>query len=394
MRTSLTNTTVALTLALGLATAACSKGGGAASPLAPSASALPTAAGPSPAPSIPLGTATISGIIVAGAQTSVGNSVRGAAASRVNIAVVGTPISTVSDDGGNFVLQNVPTGTVVLAVNGSGIAAQVSLDSVSTSEQIRVTVRVDNSSASLDDRQRETADSQVELEGVINSVSGSTIFVGRLNVAVVVPDTAAITRSGATMKLNDLAPGLRVEVHGMRSGATVTATRVNIETEGFDDGSRSSGGGSGSGSGNGGSNDGSEANVTGALIASPSGNCPVVSFIVGASRIVTNASTKFDDFSCASLTGGDVVTVEGVRQSDGSVLAREINKRSGSSSGNGSGGDDKGNGSGSDDKSSGSGSDDKGSGSGGSDNKGSGSGGSDDSGKKDDKGGSGTSGKR
>lgn len=45
------------------------------------------------------------------------------------------------------------------------------------------------------------------------------------------------------------------------------------------------------------------------------------------------ASTRFDDVACASLASGDTLTIEGLRQPDGSVRASEIKRTSGGSPG-------------------------------------------------------------
>lgn len=357
MRNIQTNALIALTVTASLTLVACSKGSNPGSPLAPSASSAGSsspAPSANPAPAAVSGGATIAGVVVSG--TSSGATLQAASVGRVLVTVLGTSVSTTTDDNGNFTLQNVPAGTQTLSINGNGIAAQVSLSGVSSNEQIRVTVRVDGGGAGLDDRQRETSDNQVEVEGVITSVSGSTLLVGRLNTPVMVASTTAITRAGAAARLSELIAGVRVEVHGTKSGATVTADRVNIEdsvspggtTPTTDDRNSSVG----------------EIELSGALSARPTGTCPTITFVLAASTVITNSSTQFDDAVCASLAAGDTVKVEGTKQSNGQVLAREVKRTStasgstsGSSGGSGtSSGSSGSNGSGSDDK----GGDDKG----------------------------------
>lgn len=328
MRRIFTNPLVIAAVVTALSSAACSKSGGTSSPLAPTATAsTPPSTSPSPSPSPTPATsvgATIAGVVISGAPALA--QVASATVARVTVTVLGTSASTITDDNGNFTLHNVPVGSQTLSINGNGVAAQVSLASVSMHEQIRVTVRVDGGAATLDDRQRETTDSQVEVEGQITSASSGTIVVGRLNTAVVVPATATITRSGVTAKSSDLLPGLRVEVHGVKSGSTITATRVNIESED----TTSSGGNTTSRS------DASETELTGAMTAKPTGSCPNLSFQVGTTTVVTNASTYFDDAVCSSLAAGDTVRVEGARQSNGSVVAKEVSRTSSSGSRGGS----------------------------------------------------------
>jgi hypothetical protein len=56
------------------------------------------------------------------------------------------------------------------------------------------------------------------------------------------------------------------------------------------------------------------------------GSCAAnnLSFMVGTTRVVTNASTQFRDGTCASLAAGRRVEVKGTRQSNGSILAAEV----------------------------------------------------------------------
>ena len=54
------------------------------------------------------------------------------------------------------------------------------------------------------------------------------------------------------------------------------------------------------------------------------GVCPTISFTVGSAMVKTGATTKFKETACASIKNGDRVEVEGVRRSDGTVLAKDV----------------------------------------------------------------------
>jgi len=54
------------------------------------------------------------------------------------------------------------------------------------------------------------------------------------------------------------------------------------------------------------------------------GSCPNLTFYIGSDAILTNAQTRFRSLSCGDLSEGTFVEVEGVRQADGRILAREI----------------------------------------------------------------------
>lgn len=325
---------VALLLA---ATAACSKSNaGSAMPTAPSS----TTSG------VVSGGASISGVVVSGlSAASLSDAslyTAQSTAGRVTVSVNGTSISVTSDDNGNFVLQNVPPGTLTLTISGSGFSSQVTLPAVNTNDQLRITVRVSGTTVTIDDQELESED-KVEIEGQIGSVSGlsstgGTIIVGRLNSAVLVTSATRITQGDTELKPNDLTVGLRVHVRATRSGATLTATVIKAQTSNSGPSSGSSGN-----SGKGGKDDDDddegeddeddEFELSGVIANAPTGSCPAISFTVGTTTVKTSASTKFDDTTCTSLAKGDSVSVEGAKQTDGSVLAKEVEKKSGSSSG-------------------------------------------------------------
>ena len=56
------------------------------------------------------------------------------------------------------------------------------------------------------------------------------------------------------------------------------------------------------------------------------GSCAAhnLSFTVGATKVVTNASTQFKDARCEALQGNSEVEVKGTRQGDGSILAASV----------------------------------------------------------------------
>jgi hypothetical protein len=55
-----------------------------------------------------------------------------------------------------------------------------------------------------------------------------------------------------------------------------------------------------------------------------SGTCPAISFTAGTTKVTTAATTTFKGGNCVSLKNGDRVEVEGFRQTDGTVLAKDV----------------------------------------------------------------------
>jgi len=56
------------------------------------------------------------------------------------------------------------------------------------------------------------------------------------------------------------------------------------------------------------------------------GSCPSLSFGVNGFSVLTNSSTVFEGGACSTLKSGDKVTVKGLRQADGSVIATRVKK--------------------------------------------------------------------
>src|SRR5262249_50193169 len=73
--------------------------------------------------------------------------------------------------------------------------------------------------------------------------------------------------------------------------------------------------------------DGQVAEVKGVL-SLLAGSCTAhnLSFRVGATTVRTNASTRFEDTTCAALKAGDRVEVKGVKQADASILATRVER--------------------------------------------------------------------
>jgi len=67
----------------------------------------------------------------------------------------------------------------------------------------------------------------------------------------------------------------------------------------------------------------SEDNEVKGSVSNLAGTCPALTFTVQSTKITTNSSTKFKD-SCSQIANGRRVDVEGTRQTDGSIVASEV----------------------------------------------------------------------
>ena len=287
--------------------AACG-GHGTASPASPT-SASSVAPGPSASG------ATISGTVL-GAATTSSFAVR---AVGITVTVNNSSITSTVDASGHFTLNGVPTGHVELHFSGPGVDARLAFDDVAEHETIQITVLVSGNTVNVDESHRDKSDNRSEVEGRVTAINAAarTLTVGTGNVIVSVPTTATIRHGDTTLTFAQIQVNDRVEVKGMRSGNTVNATEVKVETEHAQDPKKPDD-----------DNDENEneAEVKGSVTIQ-SRACPVVTFKVGtATTVTTNASTEFRDTTCATLANGDNVEVKGTKQTNGTVLAKRVEK--------------------------------------------------------------------
>ena len=195
--------------------------------------------------------------------------------------------------------------------------------------------------------------SGVEITGTVDALPPATAA-GTFTVAGKMVATNASTvfaDGGITRAFADLKVGMTVEVHATAAGTTLTATRVDIEDAAAPNPNPNPepepepepephapappvanppapnapsplppapmpGHGD---------DDGNEVEAEGAL-GPVSGTCPSISSTVGATKFTTNASTRFDDVTCAALKSGSKVQVKGTRNPDGSIAATRVQK--------------------------------------------------------------------
>lgn len=191
----------------------------------------------SPSPSSSAGGATIRGTVeTTGAQSF--RSLRSLQAVNspsptITVSVVGTGISATVASGESFTLNGVPTGNAVLQITGTGISAQITIPAIQNGEQIRVTVRVTDSSASItiSERTAPTTDgNQAKVRGSIDSITPpSTMVVDGVTVSV--PTGVPITNGNHSLTFADLKKGDSVRVAGNFSGAVLVATKVVVSDD-------------------------------------------------------------------------------------------------------------------------------------------------------------------
>ena len=148
--------------------------------------------------------------------------------SGVTISVVGTGISTNADNQGQFTLNDVPSGTVVLNFTAPGSNATATLQGVGPGDRVQITVTVNGNNAHVDSEHHNNG----EISARITSVdSGNQSF--QAGSWTIKTNGSTVIRHGSkTVQFSDLKVGDHVEVRGTRDGSTVTATEIKVEQGG------------------------------------------------------------------------------------------------------------------------------------------------------------------
>jgi len=233
----------------------------------------------------------------------------------VTVKVVGTNISTTTNQG-QFTLTGVPPGDVQLEFSGRGGSATISISGVTADQEIHISVTLNGNNARVDSERRNkrgdgAREDQSELKGAVSGLTGNcprvSFTVGGTKVT-----TSEITQFDQ-VRCGDIRNDMVVEVTGSReSDNSIAATKVEIDDDEDDDDR------------NGSSRITARVEVKG-VVSGLTGTCPKLSFMVGEStKVNTSESTRFDDVRCDGIRDRMVVEVTGVRQSDGSINATEV----------------------------------------------------------------------
>jgi hypothetical protein len=234
-------------------------------------------------------------------------------AGSVTVTIVGTGVSTTLDGSGSFTLDNVPPGTVTLNFKGRGADAMLTISGIEADDRISIAVTLNGSSARLDKSEKTGGGGNGNgnlVNGRIDSIdNGARSF--RVDAQTVfVPQGTTIRHGNRTFQFSDLRVGDHVQVKGTRNGSMVTASEIKVEQGGDDDDD----------------DDDVDRTTFRGSVSLLTGLCPGLTLTVAGTRVVTNAATQFDDVTCATLRNEMTVEVTGIRRSDGSVLATEIDR--------------------------------------------------------------------
>ena len=185
---------------------------------------------------------------------------------------------------------------------GDHIQARGEMDG---STLVAVEIKVQDTGHDNDGDHDDDDGDETEIEGTVSDLSST----GSCPAVTFMIGSTKVTTSASTtfddVSCANLANNARVEVEGIRqSDGSIAAQRVELES-GPDE-------------------------VEGTVFEfSGSGSCPSATFKVGATansatKVTTTNSTTFSGVSCATLTNGAKVEVEGNKQGDGSITAASV----------------------------------------------------------------------
>lgn len=296
-----------------------------ASPFAPEASTGNSAAATS---------ASISGRVGSGSSFgySLMSTTSGTSAG-VTVTATGTAAATVIDASGRFQL-NVPPGPIELQFNGSGLNWRTNIGAVAAGDTVDVFIALNGTAADLQVTDR-VSGGRREIEGRVNAVPPATAS-GTFRIGDRLVGTTAETDfflNGGNGSMSDVVVGTRARVTGPAGTEGFIALDVNVQNDqasggsgnGGGNGGGSAGGGTGGGGGAGGGNGGGAETITGP-IGGLLGACPALTFSVGATRVRTNAQTRFDLSCLGLLTASGNASVTGIRNADGSLTATIVRR--------------------------------------------------------------------
>jgi hypothetical protein len=156
---------------------------------------------------------------------------------------------------------------------------------------------------------------EAKVVGFVSDKSGDTLTVR--GTTVTAGSGALIRHGNRILTMGDIHVGDHVQARGEMDGSTLVAVEIKVQDtdrDGDDDDD----------------DDEDKTELEGTISAlSSTGNCPVVTFMIGTTKVTTSASTTFDDVSCGNLANNARVEVQGLKQSDGSVLATKVELQSG-----------------------------------------------------------------
>jgi len=221
----------------------------------------------------------------------------------MTVSVIGTDITAPVNPNGTFTLTNVPAGDIQLRFTGTGTDALLTVTGVNGGDQLRITVEVSGSTATLKNVTRKDKLNQIEIEGPVMSGTCASFVV---NGTTITTDAATQFSKGSC---SNVIAGALVQVKGSTlAEGTVRATEVKFKTEEDDDVDDGEGEGK------------NKLQLEGTVSAGACG-----SFTVKNVAVTTDAATVFKNGRCEEILPGVRVHVKATPTGIDTALATEVN---------------------------------------------------------------------
>src|SRR5262249_48896800 len=145
-----------------------------------------------------------------------------ASTQRYQVRVEGTNISTTTNSRGQFTLEGVPAGTVVLHFMSNAVDVRLEVSGLTEGMTLRIPVRITPSGAHL-----VRAPNDVNLTGIIESIEELNFTISRLT--AITNANTRLKQRGQTISFADLAVGQLVRVQGsLNADGQVVASTVQV----------------------------------------------------------------------------------------------------------------------------------------------------------------------
>ena len=232
----------------------------------------------------------------------------------LQVGVVGTPLVTLVDEEGQFVLSGVPSGTATLKFEGSGTDARVSVPGLQDGLVTSITVKLSGGTAQLTGTPNCTPTAEAAFSGVLEQVSGTQLVVGGRKVDA--SQVKKVWRDGRRIQLSELEIGEKLKVWGtLRGDGVVVAEEIEARTPG-------------GGTAKWVEFRGAVQSVVTTSALDVGASCETLDLVVAGQKVKTDGTTKFkwsdgSALSPADIKVGDKATVAGWKK-DGYVLAEKL----------------------------------------------------------------------
>lgn len=291
--------------------------------------------GPDEAPGSVLGAAVVQGTVLGGSFAASSGDVSAlSGGGTLTVTVEGTSISTTVDEEGEFILTQVPAGTITLIFEGPGIHARLTVSGLVDGQVLSLECTVTGSSVEVTTPARCTPTKKTKITGILESKTGTELVVDGHRVDA--SEVRKVWRGGSRTELGYVDVGEKIKVWGtLRGDGVLVAEEIKALSNGKEEWvvlegqitSVVSSAGDIHANPNSGSGSCGTASA-GGVHANPNRSaCPT--FYVDGVKVKTNGSTKFktasgDALDPSSIHVGQHAYVEGWQEPNQHVLATKV----------------------------------------------------------------------